>query len=581
MNDGAKTLEDFIELFWRRKWQLVLAGAGVFALSLVVAFALPAVYRSTATVLIEEPEVPRELIQSTVTSYADQRLQVITQRVMTTQNLIDIIEKYDLYVEDRALRPLNLLVVGFRETINMEIVNAEVVDPRSGRPTEATIAFTLSFEHGEPRVAQQIVNELVSLYLSENLRQRQEKAAETTEFLQTESGRLADTIGDLEGKLAEFKQRNAGQLPEQFEINLRLIDRTENELLEAGRRLQALEEQRIYLTAELAGTNPFGSYVVDGNIVMSPGDQLKALRTQFISLSGSYGPAHPDVLKLRREIEALERETNAGPDADGLAKELEVKLADLAVVSEKYGPEHPDVVRVQRQVDGLRVALADARQNPNGAVQTAANPDNPAYIQLQARLQSVESEMQALRSQQASLKDSLAMYEARVLQTPEVEREYLLLQRDYENARAKYQDVKAKQLEAELAESLEIERKGERFSLIEPPQLPLEPAKPNRLAIILLGFIFSIASGIGLVMLLDLLDQSIHGPRQLAAVVGVSPLVVIPYIENSVDRRRVVRTRIIAAGGAVLMVCCVLLLAHVYIAPLDVLWFDVTRRLGF
>ena len=539
MDEVVKGPRDYIALFRRRKWRLVLPIVILSGVSAAASILWPPTYRSSATVLIEEPEVPRELVQSTITSFASQRLQVIQQRVMTTRNLIKIIEKYGLYREERKRTPMPTLVLEFAEDISMELVSAEVVDPRSGRPTMATIAFKLIFDHRSPAMAQKVVNELVSFYLAENLRNRRKKTAETTRFLEQEAARLSREISEVETKLATFKQKNARRLPEQLAINLRLIDRTEIELRDVVQRMQAVQEQNIFLDAQLTQISPFGTIIVDGQPVMSPHDQLKALRTKYVSLSGQYASRHPDIRRIRREIAALETETDAGPDVTILVQQLESIQAELTVGKEKYGPAHPDVAKLERQVTRLQSAIDDARKtNKNGDTRPQAPPDNPAYIQIETRLNAANVELQSLREQQKLLKSNLAQYEERVYETPEVERASLLLKRDYNNAYAKFQEIRNKQLEARLAESLEAERKSERFSLIEPPQLPLEPIKPNRIAIVLLGFVLSFGAGVGNVLLWDAMDQRVYGSKQLTALVGAAPLVVVPYIEIGKDRRR-------------------------------------------
>jgi len=580
MDDRQKSIQDYLRVFYRRRWQFLLPALAVCLVAVLAAVFLPPVYRSTATVLIEEPDVPRELVQSTVTSYADQRLQVITQRVLTTRNLIDIVEKYSLYQEARRKDPIHKIIEDFREKINMDLVSADVVDPRSGRTTQATIAFMLSFDHGNARTAQQIVNELVSLYLGENLRERRKKAAETTEFLGDEVDRLARLVTSLETRLADFKKVNSGKLPEQLELNRRQLERSERDATELDRRLQALEERRIYLESEVTQVSRYGSYRVDGENILSPPDMLKMLRTQFIGLNGTYGPDHPDVKKLKREIAALERETGAVTPKADVERELSRLTTELSLARKKYGPEHPDVQRLVRQIETLESAQGELEPAPrNGA--SDPPPDNPAYIQLQAQLQSVKSEMKSLQDRRTNIENAVAKLDRRILETPEVERDYLLLRRDYENAHAKYQEVKNKQLEAELAEALESERKSERFSLIEPPLAPLDPIKPNRILIVILGFVLGGTVGLGLVLLLDAADEGVYGAQQVAEVTGALPLVVVPYMETAEEARRKRLRRIAAVGFSGLAGAAGLLLVHLYVAPLDVMWFGALRRFGW
>ena len=178
------------------------------------------------------------------------------------------------------------------------------------------------------------------------------------------------------------------------------------------------------------------------------------------------------------------------------------------------------------------------------------------------------------------VKAKIIDFEQRLTQSPQVEREYRNLTRDYENALAKYKEVKAKQLEAELAESLERERKGERFSLIEPPQLPEEPYKPNRLALLFLGFTLSIAGGIGNIALRESMDQTIHGAKGVLAITQTPPLAIIPYIKNRREVRWHRSKIILLILGLILTIIVGALIVHYFRMPLDVLWYVLQRKLG-
>jgi len=581
MEEEAKGPREYIAAVLRRKLRLIIPAIIIVSISLVVAAVTPAVYKSTGTVLIEEPEIPREFIRSTITSFAAERLQVIQQRVMTTQNLISIINKFSLYGEERKRRPINEIAGQFRGQIEMELVSAEVVDPRSGRSGKAVIAFNLSFEDNDRRVAQQVANELVSLYLNENIRIRRERAAETTEFLADEAERLGKQVSALEASMAEFKKRNSGQLPEQLGINLGALSRTQSQLTDTERRLQALEERKIVLQGQLSQLDPQGTRVVDGQTVLSPPERLKALQTRLISMRGIYGPKHPDVIKMQREVEVLKKETGGGTSAEALKVQLSELNDQIKIERERYGAKHPDVVKLERQAASLRSAIKQAGNSTGKNPRYAPEPDNPTYIMAQSQLKTIDSQIQAIAKERTELRQSLKAYEERVLRIPENEREFLKLRRDYDNAYAKYRDVKAKQLEAQLAESLETEHKAERFSLIEPPQLPIEPIEPNRIAIIFIGLIFAGAAGVGNVFLAEALDESVYGSKQFKSVVGQAPLVIVPVIgAQKKSNRRVWIWVLVSIVLAIVCIIAAIYAYHIYVRPVDVLWFSTLRKYG-
>lgn len=582
MEEQTTELKDYIDAFRRRRTSILIMGVTIFFISILLAMFWPPTYRSTATILIEEQEVPPDLIRSTITSFAAQRIQEISQRVMTRANLAQIIDKYGLYSSKRRFETTEEIQDRMRKDVNLDMVNADVIDPRSGRPTPATIAFTLSYDGESPDVTQKVASELTTLYLNENLKNRAEKATETYSFLSTEADKLSQHISELEGQIAAFKEKNVDRLPELTQLNMSFIERTDRDLLDVENQLRSLDDRKFYLDGQLAQINPLQSatpMVSDsGGPVMDPVTRLKMLRAEYASDSAKYAPDHPDVVRLRREIEGLEKQVGSVDPSSEQAKELAQKRGELTIARKKYSEDHPDVVRLTKEVASMEEALRKQQASLPEMAVAREQPDNPAYITLQAQIESVKSQMDALVAQRNGLKAKIAEYEKRVQQTPEAERQYLALKRDYDNSLRRYQDLKAKQMDAAAGRQLEKESKGERFSLIDPPQLPEEPVTPNRPAIIILGFLLSFGGGLGYAAVAEGVDRSVRGVRGLTALFNNPPLSVIPYMRNSADLARTARTKKIVltvfAGSFVI----VILLVHFLWIPLDVLWFRGLRK---
>lgn len=579
MEDQIKELRDYVDAFRRRRTSILIVGIAILVISVGAALLWPPTYRSAATILIEEQQIPSDLVRSTVTSYATQRIQIISQRVMTRANLMQVIEKYDLYRDKRRKETTEEILERMRKDINLSMINADVVDPRSGQPSRATIAFTLAFESDTAQVAQKVANELTSLYLSENLKTRAEKASETTLFLAAESERIGKDVAEFESKLADFKRKNVGRMPGSSQLSMQLIDRTEKDLTDIDNKIRLLEDRKIYQESLLTQISPMGSSGDEGGVqIQDPITRLKMLRSEYINVSARYSPDHPDVIKIKNQIEALEKSTGSVGSLGELATELSRTRAELAAAREKYSDDHPDVIRLSKALASQEEALKQ-RSVPNPErVLAEEYPQNPTYISLKSQIVSAKNEIEALAATRKELKAKLADYEKKMIQTPEVEREYLTIMRDYENSVKKYQDIKAKQLEAEVGQELEKESKGERFSLIDPPQLPEEPIKPNRPAIIILGLFLSISGGFGYALVVESIDSSVRGAKGVTAIIEVPPLSVIPYMKNSEDLHRSENTKKFAAvafaGGLVLL----LILAHFLWTPLDVLWFKGLRK---
>jgi len=312
MEEQTKELRDYIDAFRRRQKSILSVVGVIFVISVCTAMLWPPTYRSTATILIEEQEIPQDLVRSTITSFATQRIQTTSQTVMTRANLMQVIEKYGLYRKKRRFNTTEEILDSMRKDINVEMINANVIDPRTGQPTQATIAFTLSYDGDNPEVTQKVASELTSLYLNENLKTREEKASETYDFLSAEADKLKTHIAELETQIADFKQKNAGRLPELLQLNMQLKERTESDLRDVENQLRALDDRKFYLEGQLAQINPLSPVVNDeGQQVADPVTRLKMLRSQYISAAAKYAPDHPDVVRLRREIEALEKQTGS------------------------------------------------------------------------------------------------------------------------------------------------------------------------------------------------------------------------------------------------------------------------------
>lgn len=578
--EQGKTLGDYLGILKRRKWQLILPTALFSVVAVLAALLIPATYRSSATILIERQEIPSYLVRTTVTSFADQRIQVISQRVMTTRNLSEIIERYNLYADLRSRLTINAAVEAMRKAISLKMISADVVDPSSGRSQRATIAFSLSYENESPVLAQKVTNELVSLFLNENIEQRQAAVEEATAFLGSEADKLREQITTLEGQLATFKEKHSDNLPEFIALNRELLSRAEQRLRDNAQSIRTLEDQRVYLESELAQLSPtLGLAGSGGSSGSGPGARLQELETQYVGIAARYSPDHPDRIQMEREIAGLREELGQS----GIAA-IESRLAQLkgqlASLLQRYSESHPDVAALRRSIKGTEVELAAAKRSgratgQEGSVQAV----NPVYAQLRAKLDAARLEIEALKNSRVEIEQELALIESRLAESPRVEQDYKSIMRDYENAMTKYKDVRDKQMQAELAKSLEADRKGERFSLIEPPLVPDTPDKPNRPGILMLGLVLSVASGVGNLAIREILDKGLRGARAIIAVTGAPPLAIIPNIETQADRRKRARRFWIWIAGIVLTLTIGALLIHVFLIPLDILWFTVLRRI--
>lgn len=525
------TLNDYLSIIRRRATHMGVAFAVILGAAVAVAVGIPPVYQSTGTILVESQQIPTDFVQASGTSLADERIEVIKQRVMTRENLLRIIDKYKFFANGGGPLTSSEKIDEMRNQIVIELLSANVKGNRKG---QTTIAFKLSFQHRNPEIAYRVANELVTLFLDENVKSRTERASETTEFLTQEADKLKVELENLENQLATYKQRHGNALPEHMQLRMNMASRTESEIKDVERDYKAAQEELRFLEVELSaarsGLASRAASASSASAAPSPAQELNNLKTEYAKLLAAYKEAHPDVRALKRKIEALEA---AGP-------------APVPVSADKGNSEaiNLDVARVQ-----AKIAAANSRIN-------------------------------SLAAQSRSLRAKLGAYESEIIRTPQVERGLITLMRDHENAQKKYEEIRAKQMSAQITENLEQENKAERFSLLEPPLMPDAPIKPDRMKIMLVGLFVAMGGSGGMAFLLESMNQRIRGAGALALLMRQRPLVSIPYITTQYEIVRRRRRTWMAVIAVVLAILVAAVLVHFLYMPLDVLMLKLAARFG-
>jgi uncharacterized protein involved in exopolysaccharide biosynthesis len=574
--DDNRSFSDYLDALKRRRKPALLLALGLLLVGGITIFAWPNAYTSTAVILIEDPDIPPGLVPTTVTTFASRQIQYINQRVMTRTNLVQIIEKFDLYPEQRKYLPTLLLVPDVEKNMTIDVIDVQQPSA-SGQQVMSTIAFRLGFEHEDPEVARQVANELVSLYLAENVRARTEKTAETSQFMQAEVDRLDAEVKDLETQIARIKRENEGSLPELMTFNLQLMNSIDNDILEIDRQIQSLRENKIMLDAELAKLSPLATTVTpEGKPISSPQDQLKALQTELARLEGRYSPEHPDVLRVRRDLEAVRAQLGADITLDQNSANLEQARVELAKARANYAPDSPQVQQAERLVRSLEQRAAEPRRQNMGSLE----PDNPIYIQIRAQRETLDSQERSLVTKQAELRNRRAEAERNMVQSSDVERELSALVRRLQTAAFSYQNARERLTMAKMGQQLETQSKGERFTLVEPPDRPLLPSSPNRPVLLALLIVLVLAAGLGWPQVAESMDEAIHSARAIERVQGAPPIAEIPLIENAEDRKKERNTKVGVMLIAPIVVAIILALVHFLWIPLDILWYVGLRRLG-
>ncbi|MCC5796262.1 MAG: sugar transporter [Methylophaga sp.] len=590
MEEEVKGLRDYFNIFWRRKYWILIPALVLSAISGSIAYSLPSTYKSEGLILIETQDIPADLVRTTVTSYADQRIEIIRQRLLTTERIMAIVERHNLYPEQRqAMTSRTAIANSFRSNVGVQMVQANVTDPASGRARRASIAFRVSFMDQSPQIAQRVANELVTEFLDENVRTRVDMAADTVTFLREEGNRFQRQVQDIESRIAQFKNQHSDSLPELLQFNLTNIDRFQRELAANERQISVNQDQIVTLGMQLSAVDqylPAGATAQTGTQPSSSHQRLDQLRLELNALQSRYAETHPDVLRVKRQIDTLQQELGIeGPtERAQVESQLDSVRTELQTARERYADSHPDIIALQGRVSSLETRLAELPVPPVAASNTSSinsdRPLNPLYIQINAQINSMEREVNRLRSRQAELRGLIEEYQARVQRTHLVQQEYTDLSRDHENTLAKYRELRSKQLAAELSQTLEAESRGESFTLIEPPVVPSTAEKPDRRKLMMMGVVASFGATGGLAFLYEMLFGGVRGYNAMTHALGRAPLVVIPIIPTERDRRRkrlkwtLLFIFLIAAGIAAIAVF------HHYVMHLEVFWFKLMNKLS-
>lgn len=525
-------LTDYWEIVRRRRSQFLVPFLVVFGSAVALAFLLPPTYRSEATFLVQRQSVPQNMIETTVNSYVEEQIEQIRQRLVTRSNLLEIARKFNLYPE-QIENDKDAVVSDLREKVEVEMVDVRASDPdrKSGSQQITTIGFTVAFSAPTAETAQAATDELAKRFLAEHQARRDAQAAEVSAFLQIEAEQLETEINSLEKELASFKQQELRQLPELMSTNLRLFEKTEQDIEDTEERIRGLQERIEVARAELSLTPAHEAVTnAQGERILTGSERLSVLTAEYFQASSRYSAQHPDIIRLTREIRMLAEQVGNEGRAEELMNRL-INLQDqLRDARLQYSDDHPEVQRLERAVSAVQRGFQTevVRSGADGGPRVA--PDNPRYVALQTQIDSSESALQAERQKLQDLRTRLDEYEERLFQTPAVERDFKSITRNYETALEQYAQLRDKQRRANLARNLESGEGGEKFVLSGSAYLPVLPDSPNRIGIGLLGMLFALVGGIGAVALAEHMDHTVRNARMVVASLGVPPLAVIPRI---------------------------------------------------
>jgi len=542
----------------------------------IISYVLPNTYKSTATILILNQQIPSALVPSTVTTFAEERIQAITQEVTSRSRVLKLVEKYNLVPDKVKKLTTEDLVDAIRKRISFHTINAEINKGGGGAPMQLTIAFTLSYEDEDPKKAQAVTNEIVSFYLEKNLESREKVARGTTEFLSEQLKQEKTRMDDLQSRRAVFQKEHMEELPEYMSLNMQKLERCYQRMSEIELQVRSLEEQRSVLKANQAMLDPYSGGAASK--VMTPSERLQQIRLERAHTLSKYSTSHPTAKSEKQEIALLESEGKAGTGYDLMMEKLRAAEAKLTNLKATYTEKHPYVQSAEREIKMIKERMAkpgDAKQaDPKP---TGGPPTNAAYITLQSELDKLSVTVSSLQVERKQLeKDTKTLLE-KLQVMPQIAKEFSEMDVEYQTARNNYNSIEQKLLAAKVSQGMEEEKKGESFQVVEPAFLPEKPDKPNRLAIMLVGTVLALGLSVGTAVLREISDKRIYDLEALQKISRLTVISVIPSITTEADiaarRRRRIAAGIVGIGSVVVAV----LIVHLFFMDLNVMYAKLGR----
>ena len=497
--------EQIFDIIVRRRWFIIIPLCISLTVGLLLTLTAKKTYQASTLILVQQQSVPTSYVKSVVTSSINQRINTISQQILSRSNLEKIIEQFNLYA-DRPDLYLEEKIASMRQRVHVKIERA-----RHGAE-----AFSIKFEGNEPQKVMRITNTLASFFMDENLKVREAQAIGTSEFLYSELEKTRRRLEEHETKLSAFRSKYLGGFPDELESNLRTLDRLQQQLADKNVQLREAKNALTLIATQIATARQQLTSVapsLDGSTLGSGfgrtenEEQLFLAQQEYNELLSRYTERHPDIQRVKKRIKKL---TRAVEMERGLSVGGEEKTASQAIQS-----------------------------------------GNPAFQQLKLAQVRVQSDIEKIEFSIKDIEKKMLVYQRRVEDTPKRELELQSLKRDYTNIRDIYNSLLDRKLEAELSVNMEKKQKGEQFRIIDYARLPEKPISPNVEKYFFLAMFVGLGFAVGVVFLLEFFDPFIRRDEQLEDDLGLSILATIPVLENPDLEKRKYASAIVFAGSVV------------------------------
>jgi succinoglycan biosynthesis transport protein ExoP len=511
INSEGPDLQHYLGLARRRYLHFLVPFFIGWAVVWVASWVLPPRYQSSTLILVEQPTMPKDYVTPNVNDDLQERLQSITQQILSRTRLLHIIDQVNLYGNDHTQRSPDEKVEGMRKDIGIELVRD------SGNQITA---FNVTYKSRDPHIAQEVTSELTNLFINENLEVRQQQSEDTTKFLESQLETARKDLAGQEDRVRQFKGQHVGEMPTQLASNLQILTGLQAQLQNEEDALNAARQQHVYLETladqyralQGSGPSPDGS----GGGLPAIDQQLEKLKAQLADLSSRYTDRHPDVRKLKEQIATTEKLRNQ------LLGSLNKKGSD---------------------------GTASAAEATNATSQLAP---------IQSQLRSNQVEITNREQTIAAIKTKIDGYQGRLNQEPIREQQLADLTRGYEQSKATYDDLLKKKNESKMATSMELLQQGERFRVVDPPSYPEKPEFPNRVKFCVIGIGLGLSLGLVVAGAFEMIDDRLYDAKDIRKLLPVEVIGEIPAILEPADAGNARRKVLFGWATVVLMFATIL-----------------------
>ena len=500
--EQQRDLEWYLSILRRRHMHFLITLLIVWAAVWGASWVIPPTYKSNTLIIVEQPTMPKSYVEPNVSGDLQERLQSITEQILSRTHLISIIQKLQLYEHSRGARTVDDKIALMRKDIDIEVVR----DPQNDQIS----AFRIFYSSRDPQVARRVTGELTDLFIKENLQSRQQASEDTTKFLRSQVSNARESLSDQEAKVREFEAQHEGELPTQQASNLQILSGLQSQLQNEQDSLNTAQQQRVYFQAmidQYRGSHNSTQSSLKSGEGLSPiaaiDQELMKLRAQLADLRSRYTDRYPDVVAVQDQIAE------------------KVKLRQRLVAEEK------------KSGAGTKQSLQASNTGEEIDPQM-----NPVLAQLQGQLESNRLEIENRKKSVTSLQGRIGEYQSRLNAEPIVEQKLAELTRGYEQSKENYDDLLKKESGSAMATSMEQMQQGQRFTMLDPPSLPLNPSFPNRLKFCAYGLIAGLFFGLAVIAAFEFFDDRVQTERQIRSLLPVTLIWDIPAVQSENDLRK-------------------------------------------